>query len=184
MTIWWRNVVLGIMDQCHSKIDLVKYMWVSDLYFMIHWFCLISLSYTYIIFIIKKWHRLWVFIPLRVLALVLRWTHVTTFLICWFFVFSKCYYWFNVTFVKNWMTSSVYFALHTCNSSCDWLMYFVSAYAIGLIITFVALALMKTGQPALLYLVPCTLGTTFVIGLKRKEVKQLWNGAYQVGTLL
>ena len=39
-----RNVVLGIMDQCHSKIDLVKYMWVSDLYFMVHWFCLISLS--------------------------------------------------------------------------------------------------------------------------------------------
>ena len=42
--IWWRNVVLGIMDQCDSKIDLVKYMWVSDLYFMVHWFCLISLS--------------------------------------------------------------------------------------------------------------------------------------------
>ena len=42
--IWWRNVVLGIMDQCHSKIDLVKYMWVSDLYFVVHWFCLISLS--------------------------------------------------------------------------------------------------------------------------------------------
>ena len=35
-TIGWRNVVLRIMDQCDSKIDLVKYMWVSDLYFMIH----------------------------------------------------------------------------------------------------------------------------------------------------
>ena len=23
-TFWWRNVVLGIMDQCHTKIDLVK----------------------------------------------------------------------------------------------------------------------------------------------------------------
>ena len=43
-TIWWRNVVLGIMDHCDSKIDLVKYMWVSDLYFMVHWFYLISLS--------------------------------------------------------------------------------------------------------------------------------------------
>ena len=42
-TIWWRNV-LGIMDQCDSRIDLVKYMWVSDLYFMVHWFYLISLS--------------------------------------------------------------------------------------------------------------------------------------------
>ena len=38
------NVVVGIMDQCDSKINLVKYMWVSDLYFMVHWFCLISLS--------------------------------------------------------------------------------------------------------------------------------------------
>ena len=28
-------VTLGIMDQCDSKIDLVKYMWVSDLYFMV-----------------------------------------------------------------------------------------------------------------------------------------------------
>ena len=43
-TIWWRNVVLGIMDLCDSKIDLVKYMWVNDLYFMVHWFCLKSLS--------------------------------------------------------------------------------------------------------------------------------------------
>ena len=30
------NVVLGIMDHCDSKIDLVKYAWVSDLYFMVH----------------------------------------------------------------------------------------------------------------------------------------------------
>ena len=28
-----RIVVLGIMDQCDSKIDLVKYMLVNDLYF-------------------------------------------------------------------------------------------------------------------------------------------------------
>ena len=41
-TISWRNVVLlRIMDQCDSKIDLVKYIWFSDLYFMVHWFCLI-----------------------------------------------------------------------------------------------------------------------------------------------
>ena len=43
-TIWWRNIVLGIMDQYDSKIDLIKYMWVSDLYFMVHCFYLISLS--------------------------------------------------------------------------------------------------------------------------------------------
>ena len=39
-TIWWRNIVFGIMDQCDTKIDLVKYMRVSDLYFMVSWFCL------------------------------------------------------------------------------------------------------------------------------------------------
>ena len=43
-TIWWRNVSLRIMDHCDSKIDIVKYMWVSDLYFMVHWFYLMSLS--------------------------------------------------------------------------------------------------------------------------------------------
>ena len=42
--IWCRNVVLGIMHQCDTKIDLLKYMWVSDLYFMVHWVCLLSLS--------------------------------------------------------------------------------------------------------------------------------------------
>ena len=45
-TIWWRNVVLGIMDQCDTKIDLVKCLWVSDLYFTVHWFCLLSLLLT------------------------------------------------------------------------------------------------------------------------------------------
>ena len=25
-----------IMDQCDSKTNIVKYMWVSDLYFMVH----------------------------------------------------------------------------------------------------------------------------------------------------
>ena len=39
-TIWWINVVLGIMAQCDTKIDLIKYMWVSDLYFLVHWFYL------------------------------------------------------------------------------------------------------------------------------------------------
>ena len=39
-----RNVVLGILDQCDSKINLVKYMFVNDQYFMVHLFCLISLS--------------------------------------------------------------------------------------------------------------------------------------------
>ena len=72
-TIWWRNVLFWIMDQCDSKIDLVKYMWVSDLYFMVHWFYLISLSDLFLY--IKKWHRPGVFMPLRALALVLICCH-------------------------------------------------------------------------------------------------------------
>ena len=52
-------------------------------------------------------------------------------------------------------------------------------YAVGLIITFVALALMETGQPALLYLVPCTLLPTYIIGCIRGEVKKLWSGISQ-----
>ena len=69
-TIWWRNVVLGIMDHCDSKIDLVKYMWVSDLYFMVHWFYLISLSDLNYFYTLRKWHRPGVFVPFRALALV------------------------------------------------------------------------------------------------------------------
>ena len=41
-TIRWSNVILGIMDQCDTKIDLLKYLWVNDLYFMVQWFCLIQ----------------------------------------------------------------------------------------------------------------------------------------------
>ena len=70
-TIWWRKVVLGIMDHCNSKINFVNYMWVSDLYFMVHWFYLISLSDKLFLYI-KKWHRLGVFVPLQALALVFR----------------------------------------------------------------------------------------------------------------
>ena len=42
-TVWWRNVILLIMNQFDTKIDLISIMWVmvSDLYFMVQWFCLI-----------------------------------------------------------------------------------------------------------------------------------------------
>ncbi|KAH0503290.1 Signal peptide peptidase-like 2A [Microtus ochrogaster] len=57
----------------------------------------------------------------------------------------------------------------------------VPAYAVGMIITFVVLVLMKKGQPALLYLVPCTLITASVIAWSRKEMKKFWKGSnYQV----
>ena len=68
-TIWWRNVVLGIMALYDSKIDTVKYMWVSDLYFMVHWFYLISLSDKLFLYV-KKWQWPGEFVPLWALALV------------------------------------------------------------------------------------------------------------------
>jgi len=43
-------------------------------------------------------------------------------------------------------------------------------------VTFGALAIMGSGQPVLLYIVPLTLGTTVVIGCIRKELRQLWIG--------
>ncbi|KAJ8371569.1 hypothetical protein AAFF_G00307170 [Aldrovandia affinis] len=49
-------------------------------------------------------------------------------------------------------------------------------YGIGLLITFVALALMQMGQPALLYLVPCTLLTSLVVALWRRELPMFWTG--------
>lgn len=61
--------------------------------------------------------------------------------------------------------------------------YYVSstvAYAIGMILTFVVLVLMKKGQPALLYLVPCTLITASIVAWRRKEMKKFWKGnSYQ-----
>ena len=41
-TIWWTNVIIGILDPCDAKIYNIKCVWVSDLHFMVQWFCLIS----------------------------------------------------------------------------------------------------------------------------------------------
>ncbi|PSS35907.1 Signal peptide peptidase-like [Actinidia chinensis var. chinensis] len=49
-------------------------------------------------------------------------------------------------------------------------------YGFGLFFTYLGLYLMNGhGQPALLYLVPCTLGLTVILGLFRGELKDLWN---------
>ncbi|KAL7081470.1 hypothetical protein ACP275_14G041600 [Erythranthe tilingii] len=49
-------------------------------------------------------------------------------------------------------------------------------YGLGLAFTYLGLYLMDGhGQPALLYLVPCTLGTCVVLGWIRGELKQLWS---------
>lgn len=56
--------------------------------------------------------------------------------------------------------------------------YFVwamTAYGLGLLITYVALNLMDGhGQPALLYIVPFTLGTFLTLGKKRGDLHILW----------
>jgi len=49
-------------------------------------------------------------------------------------------------------------------------------YFVGLCVTICALIIMKMGQPALLYLVPGTLGTTLVIAHCRGELSLLWEG--------
>ncbi|XP_037515850.2 signal peptide peptidase-like 2B [Rhipicephalus sanguineus] len=52
----------------------------------------------------------------------------------------------------------------------------VIAYGVGLVVTFVALFLMKTAQPALLYLVPATLIPVVVIARHRGELHDIWYG--------
>lgn len=51
-----------------------------------------------------------------------------------------------------------------------------SAYGLGILLTFVALIIMESGQPALVYIVPCTLLTVTFIGCCRRELKALWTG--------
>lgn len=60
-----------------------------------------------------------------------------------------------------------------------------TAYGIGLLVTFMALALMQRGQPALLYLVPCTLVTSCALALWRGELGTFWTGSgFAVNTSL
>ncbi|KAG0589468.1 hypothetical protein KC19_1G022400 [Ceratodon purpureus] len=48
-------------------------------------------------------------------------------------------------------------------------------YGLGLFLTYVALNAMNgSGQPALLYIVPCTLGTVLLLGWWRGELRSLW----------
>lgn len=56
----------------------------------------------------------------------------------------------------------------------------VIAYAVGLAAAQVAVVLMERGQPALLYIVPCCLGTVFVTG--RHELGKLWRGPTVIQT--
>ncbi|CAM8879883.1 unnamed protein product [Rhodiola kirilowii] len=50
------------------------------------------------------------------------------------------------------------------------------AYGLGLLVTYIALNLMDGhGQPALLYIVPFTLGTLITLGKKRGDLRVLWS---------
>jgi signal peptide peptidase-like 2B len=62
----------------------------------------------------------------------------------------------------------------TCSTkSKGYFPYLVIAYAIGLAMANIAVYAMNMGQPALLYLVPCCLGTMIYLAKKRGE--DLWN---------
>ncbi|KAI7831099.1 signal peptide peptidase-domain-containing protein [Gamsiella multidivaricata] len=52
----------------------------------------------------------------------------------------------------------------------------VLGYALGLEVTFVAMMWSGKGQPALLYLVPCTLLPAILLASKRHELSLLWHG--------
>ena len=52
----------------------------------------------------------------------------------------------------------------------------IMAYAIGLMLANIAVYLMKRSQPALLYIVPLTLGTMVLKGSINSELRDLWKG--------
>ncbi|KAK3004756.1 hypothetical protein RJ639_018401 [Escallonia herrerae] len=61
------------------------------------------------------------------------------------------------------------------NLRAGYFMWAMIAYGLGLLITYVALNLMDGhGQPALLYIVPFTLGTFLALGKKRGDLENLW----------
>ncbi|MFH4984468.1 hypothetical protein AB6A40_011177 [Gnathostoma spinigerum] len=54
----------------------------------------------------------------------------------------------------------------------------IAGYGVGLFVTFAALTLMETAQPALIYLIPFTLLPVVVLALIRRELKILWTGEF------
>eukprot|EP00956_Cyclotella_meneghiniana_P024267 scaffold48541_cov63-Cyclotella_meneghiniana.AAC.2 len=50
------------------------------------------------------------------------------------------------------------------------------AYAVGLTAAYGAVYGMQMGQPVLLYLVPACLGTMIVLGLRKRQLSDLWQG--------
>lgn len=50
----------------------------------------------------------------------------------------------------------------------------IFGYFLGMLVTLAMLLVFKRGQPALLYLVPGVLGSLWLTGLVRGEIKQMW----------
>mmetsp|Transcript_31189 Transcript_31189/g.68468 ORF Transcript_31189/g.68468 Transcript_31189/m.68468 type:complete len:1004 (-) Transcript_31189:186-3197(-) len=71
-----------------------------------------------------------------------------------------------------------------CRSLCSggYLIPVTVAYAVGLCMANVAVYLMQMGQPALLYLVPCCLGTITFLGWRNHELGELWEGPKAIKT--
>ena len=59
-------------------------------------------------------------------------------------------------------------------------LFYFSAYIFGLAITYMALALTQKAQPALLYLVPTTLGSVTLLSLLRREATLFFTNKQKV----
>lgn len=53
---------------------------------------------------------------------------------------------------------------------------FILSYGAGLIMTFAALFIMESGQPALVFIVPATLTSLLLCATVRREMSHFWNG--------
>ncbi|CEO98930.1 unnamed protein product (mitochondrion) [Plasmodiophora brassicae] len=54
----------------------------------------------------------------------------------------------------------------------------IFGYTLGLVITDIAMMATQLGQPALLYLVPCTLGTTSFLAWRNGHLRPMWKGEH------
>jgi len=53
-------------------------------------------------------------------------------------------------------------------------------YSLGYIVTIIVLTIMQSGQPALLYLVPFTVGPTAFIAWRRGDLQTMWKGPFVI----
>ncbi|KAK6156140.1 hypothetical protein DH2020_010388 [Rehmannia glutinosa] len=57
--------------------------------------------------------------------------------------------------------------------------YALCGYAVGLVTALAAGILTRSPQPALLYLVPCTLGPVIILSWMKRELTELWEGSVE-----